>query len=82
MNTTSSPKKPKRNRHAIRAWLVGHNITNASISKAVNVSNALVCSTIGGTRNNRKVLQHLIKLAVPVKYLALPADMLATGGTP
>lgn len=70
--------KYKRDRRRIRSWMVRHGITGVSVAQAIGVSNALVCSTIGGQRNNRKVLSHLCTLGCPVKALSLPEDLRLT----
>lgn len=71
-----------KNRNKIRAWLVARGITGTAIARAEGISNALVCSTIGGTRNNRKVLGRLLALGCPAKLLHLPDDMQAMEVTP
>lgn len=69
-------QKYKRDRRRIRSWMIRHGITGASVAKTLGVSDALVCSTLGGHRNNRRVLSHLITLGCPIRVLALPEDLL------
>lgn len=75
--TKKRPIKKRRNRRRIRSWMINKGITEVSIARAMGVSNALVCSTIGGYRNNKKVLSHLLGLGCPPKILALPEELSA-----
>lgn len=72
----------RRSRPRIRSWMVRKSITGAAIARAIGVSDALVCSTIAGQRNNRKVLQYLRDLGCPASFLKLPDDLQPLGVTP
>lgn len=61
----------------IRAYLVEHGYTQAEIARHLSMAPGLVSETITGARNNRRVLNTLVDLGVPVEFLALPCDMQA-----
>lgn len=62
-----------RQTRLILAWLVARNIQQTKIAKELSVSNALVNGTIFNRNNNRKVLDKLISLGVPVELLGSSA---------
>ena len=68
-------KKTKRNEIAVRKWMLDEGHTWTSIAKNLDCHYTLVCNTISGLKNNRKVLQFYVDNGCPVKYLNLPADM-------
>ena len=65
----------KETRKQARAWMVLNNIRAVDIQRALAMKNHnLVSATMSGTRNNRRVLEYLVRSGCPVKYLALPKD--------
>lgn len=77
INTTSG----KRVRRSIRAWMLEHDITGVAVAERVGVSNALVSATIGGSRNNQKVLACLAYMGCPKSILDLPDNWDGGGET-
>ncbi|GAB7082329.1 helix-turn-helix domain-containing protein [Megalodesulfovibrio paquesii] len=61
-----------RNGRAIRAYLVRKGISMADIARDLECSRSLVCHTVRGGKNNKRVLARLVELGVPRRYLALP----------
>lgn len=64
-----------RNGLAIRAHLVARGITLSEIARELHCDTSLVSHTIGGRKNNRRVLLRLLEIGVPRQLLALPTDM-------
>lgn len=78
MKQINSPSG-QRERRFIRAWMLEQGITGVAVAEQVGVSNALVSATIGGRRNNRKILSFLADKGCPRTLLALPDNWDAGG---
>ncbi|WP_428562360.1 MAG: helix-turn-helix domain-containing protein [Solidesulfovibrio sp. DCME] len=64
-----------RNGLEIRAELMRRGMSIADVGILAKVSRPLASRTVNGLENNRKVLQALVAIGVPKKWLALPEDM-------
>ena len=60
-----------RRPYLIREYLAKKNLSMSAISKDIGVSAVLVGETIKGTRNNKRVLNHLKKIGCPSEFLGL-----------
>jgi len=59
-----------------RVWMLNKNIRSVDIQRALEMkSHNLVSETMTGKRNNRRVLQYLVKRGCPVEYLDIPEKM-------
>lgn len=73
---SSQIERSKDIRKQARVWMLTHDIRSVDIQKALLMrSNSLVANTLAGRRNNRRVLQYLIKRGCPLEYLDLPEKM-------
>ncbi len=62
-------------RKKARAWMFEHDIRLVDIQRAVGHRTCVqTAETLGGIRNNRAVLNHLINLGCPLEYLDLPEN--------
>lgn len=59
----------------IKEYLASIDLSMAAVAREIEKSSTLVRETVKGTRNNRSVLRHLLKLGCPAEYLSLPKDM-------
>jgi hypothetical protein len=61
----------------IKEWLDGRGITYKAVAEQAGIrAESIVCRTIRGGANNRKVLLALRNLGCPEKYLGLPEDLI------
>jgi hypothetical protein len=56
----------------IRACLLQRDVRLVDIAKELGITVQVVSETIHGIKNNRRVLDSLIRRGVPEEYLALP----------
>jgi len=59
-------------RFRIREHLERRGLNMLEIARRLKVNKDLVVGTIGGSRNNRRVLEALRDVGVPEKYLFIP----------
>jgi len=68
-------RKGKVRRQA-RAWLVRHGLTVQDIQEALDHKyHTQVSETLSGKRNDRAVLNYLVRKGCPASFLDLPDDM-------
>lgn len=61
----------------IKEWLDGQGLDYADIAREAGIkAQSVVCRTVRGGANNRKVLLALHARGCPVKYLGLPQDLI------
>lgn len=56
----------------IKEFLAGKGINMSHIARELGVHHSLVGYTVKGTKNNKKVLKHLLDLGCPKEYLSMP----------
>lgn len=56
----------------IKEFLASNGLNMNSIAIELGVHHSLVGSTVMGTKNNKKVLNHLLSLGCPKEYLSMP----------
>jgi hypothetical protein len=81
LNTTVNPhaavgagrtRKPWR----IREWLDGQGINYATVAARAGIkATSIVCRTVRGGANNRRVLLALLDMGCPERWLGLPEDL-------
>lgn len=65
-----------RNTLEIEIWMKRQKLTVSDIQRALSFKNhGVVSDTIADRRQNRRVLQYLLKEGCPAEYLDLPKDM-------
>lgn len=68
--------KQQRNSTEIKVWMLRNGLREHDIVQETGEDQTYVNKTLLGTRNNRVVLRYLLEKGCPVKYLALPKDMM------
>ena len=69
MKTKKKSKPKTRNGIAVKSWMLVKGITQAEIVRATGVNKGLVCRTVNGARNSRKVLNYLKSKRMPQRLL-------------
>lgn len=65
----------KRKPYRIREYLSEKGLTMKAVALEIGVNPSLVQDTVKGNKNNRRVLNKLLEIGVPVEALSLPEDM-------